>query len=135
MTHYDLAIIGTGSGNSIVDERFADRPVAILEKGTFGGTCLNVGCIPTKMFVYPADLARRPRQGARLGVDTPLRRSPLAGDPRPHLRPDRPDLARRPGLPASRLPNVDALRGPRPLRRRPHPRHGHRRDRSPPTRS
>jgi mycothione reductase len=41
--HYDLAIIGTGSGNSIVDERFADRQVAILEKGTFGGTCLNVG--------------------------------------------------------------------------------------------
>ena len=57
-THYDLAVIGTGSGNTIVDERFADRRVAILEESTFGGTCLNVGCIPTKMFVYPADLAR-----------------------------------------------------------------------------
>jgi len=70
--HYDLAIIGTGSGNSIVDERFADREVAILEKGTFGGTCLNVGCIPTKMFVYPADLAQAASTATRLGVETQL---------------------------------------------------------------
>jgi mycothione reductase len=69
-THFDLAIIGTGSGNSIVDERFADRRVAILERGVFGGTCLNVGCIPTKMFVYPADIARSAAQGPGLGVDT-----------------------------------------------------------------
>jgi mycothione reductase len=45
-THYDLAVIGTGSGNSIVDEQFADRSVAILEKGTFGGTCLNAESNP-----------------------------------------------------------------------------------------
>ena len=70
MTHYDLAVIGTGSGNSIVDHRFTGRRVAILEKGRFGGTCLNVGCIPTKMFVYPADLARDARHGPALGVDS-----------------------------------------------------------------
>ena len=68
--HYDVAIIGTGSGNSVVDKRFAGRRVAILEKGTFGGTCLNVGCIPTKMFVYPADLALSAAHGDRLGVET-----------------------------------------------------------------
>ncbi len=68
--HYDLAVIGTGSGNTIVDRRFADWRVAILESGEFGGTCLNVGCIPTKMFVYPADLARDARHAPRLGVDT-----------------------------------------------------------------
>ena len=45
--HFDLAVIGTGSGNSLIDESFADKSVAILEKGTLGGTCLNVGCIPT----------------------------------------------------------------------------------------
>jgi len=67
-THFDLAIIGTGSGNSIVDERFAGHRVAILEKGTFGGTCLNVGCIPTKMFVYPADLAHSVGPAEALGV-------------------------------------------------------------------
>jgi mycothione reductase len=68
--HYDLAVIGTGSGNSIVDERFADWQVAILEDNVFGGTCLNVGCIPTKMFVYPADLARAATHAPDLGVDT-----------------------------------------------------------------
>ncbi len=66
--HYDIAVIGSGSGNSIVDEAFADRSVAILEKGVFGGTCLNVGCIPTKMFVYPADLAHSADRADRLGV-------------------------------------------------------------------
>ncbi|WP_459718241.1 mycothione reductase [Actinophytocola sp. KF-1] len=72
MTNYDLVIIGTGSGNSILDERFRDQRVAIVEKGTFGGTCLNVGCIPTKMFVHPADLAATPAAAARLGVDETL---------------------------------------------------------------
>jgi len=72
VTHYDLVIIGTGSGNSILDKRFADWRVAIVEKGVFGGTCLNVGCIPTKMFVHPADLAAMPAAGARLGVDATL---------------------------------------------------------------
>jgi mycothione reductase len=69
-THFDLAIIGSGSGNSIIDERFADRRVAMVEKGTFGGTCLNVGCIPTKMFVYPADVALEAAHGPRLGVES-----------------------------------------------------------------
>ncbi len=68
-SHYDLAIIGSGSGNSIVDERFDDRRVAIMEKGVFGGTCLNVGCIPTKMFVYPADLALSAAHGDTLGIE------------------------------------------------------------------
>ncbi|MDQ6688571.1 MAG: mycothione reductase [Actinomycetota bacterium] len=68
MEHYDLAVIGTGSGNSILDERFADQRVALVERGVFGGTCLNVGCIPTKMFVYPADLARETEHATRLGV-------------------------------------------------------------------
>jgi mycothione reductase len=72
VTHYDLAIIGSGSGNSIVDDRFADRRVAILEKGTFGGTCLNVGCIPTKMFVHPADLAHSVGHAHDLGVELRL---------------------------------------------------------------
>ncbi len=74
-THYDLAVVGTGSGNSIVNDAFADRSVAILERGTFGGTCLNVGCIPTKMFVYPADLAHSAAHAGRLGVETGFERA------------------------------------------------------------
>ncbi|WP_367136464.1 mycothione reductase [Saccharothrix sp. HUAS TT1] len=72
MRHFDLVIIGTGSGNSIADERFAGWKIAIVEKGVFGGTCLNVGCIPTKMFVHTADVAAAPSSGARLGVDAHL---------------------------------------------------------------
>jgi mycothione reductase len=72
MRHFDLCIIGSGSGNSIPDERFADLSIAMVEKGTYGGTCLNVGCIPTKMFVYPADLAGGVEQARALGVDLQL---------------------------------------------------------------
>ena len=69
MESYDLAIIGTGSGNSILDERYANKRVAICEQGTFGGTCLNVGCIPTKMFVYAAEVAQTIRTASRYGID------------------------------------------------------------------
>ncbi|BBY43157.1 mycothione reductase [Mycolicibacterium celeriflavum] len=69
MTHFDLAIIGTGSGNTILDERYVDKKVAICEQGIFGGTCLNVGCIPTKMFVYAAGIAQDVREASRYGVD------------------------------------------------------------------
>ena len=69
MAHFDIAIIGTGSGNTILDERFLDKRVAICEQGVFGGTCLNVGCIPTKMFVYAAEVAQSVRDAAQYGVD------------------------------------------------------------------
>ncbi|MDP9166222.1 MAG: mycothione reductase [Actinomycetota bacterium] len=76
MKHFDLAIIGTGSGNSIpdpgVDARYADMRVAICEQGTFGGTCLNVGCIPTKMFVYAAEVAATIRSSSRYGIDSTI---------------------------------------------------------------
>ncbi|NLA35507.1 MAG: mycothione reductase [Actinobacteria bacterium] len=68
-THFDLCIIGSGSGNTILDERFDDWQVAIVERGIYGGTCLNVGCIPTKMFVYPADLVTATREANQLGVE------------------------------------------------------------------
>jgi mycothione reductase len=72
VAHYDLAIIGTGSGNTLVGPEFAHWQIAIIEESTFGGTCINVGCIPTKMYVYPADLARHARESSRLGVDMTL---------------------------------------------------------------
>ncbi len=74
MAHFDLAIIGSGSGNSLVGPDFDDWHIAIIEESTFGGTCLNVGCIPTKMYVYPADLAGSTGHAARLGVDLTLDR-------------------------------------------------------------
>lgn len=72
MTHYDLVIIGSGSGNSLVTPAFDGKKVAIVEDGIFGGTCLNVGCIPTKMFVYAAEVATTVRDSDRYGVDSTL---------------------------------------------------------------
>ncbi|MDE0321135.1 MAG: mycothione reductase [Acidimicrobiaceae bacterium] len=57
MSDFDLVIVGTGSANSIPGPEFDDWSIAIVERGVFGGTCLNVGCIPSKMFVYAADVA------------------------------------------------------------------------------
>jgi mycothione reductase len=70
--HFDLAIIGSGSGNTLIGPEFDDWQIAVIEESTFGGTCTNVGCIPTKMYVYPADLAEAVRQAPRLGVDAKL---------------------------------------------------------------
>lgn len=67
---YDLVIIGTGSGNSLIGPEMDGWRIAMIERGVFGGTCINRGCVPTKMFVYPADLAEQARHGARLGVRT-----------------------------------------------------------------
>ncbi len=70
MEHFDLIIIGSGSGNAIPPALAEKWKVAIIERGVFGGTCLNVGCIPSKMFVLPADMAEQARHAPRLGVNT-----------------------------------------------------------------
>ncbi|AHI19800.1 MAG: mycothione reductase [Corynebacterium casei] len=68
MTHYDLIIIGAGSGNSIPTPEHDDISIAIIEKDKFGGTCMNVGCIPTKMYVYAADVAHQTSHSQKLGI-------------------------------------------------------------------
>ena len=70
MRHFDLLIIGAGSGNSVIGPEHDDWDIAIAEHGLFGGTCLNVGCIPSKMFVYAAEVAELAADSERLGVHT-----------------------------------------------------------------
>jgi len=67
---FDLIIIGAGSGNSIIGPDHDGMNVALVERGLFGGTCLNVGCIPSKMFVYAAEIAELAKRGPELGVHT-----------------------------------------------------------------
>ena len=72
MRHVDLAVIGSGSGNSIINERFDGLSVALIDDGDpFGGTCLNVGCIPSKMFAHTAEVADEIRGAGRYGVHAP----------------------------------------------------------------
>ncbi len=66
---FDLIIVGSGSGNSI-PSYLDDWNIAIVERDVFGGTCLNRGCIPSKMFVYPADVAVASQTSSKLGIDT-----------------------------------------------------------------
>ncbi|MER5530471.1 mycothione reductase [Streptomyces sp. NPDC002677] len=68
MRHYDLVILGAGSGNMLLSEEFDRLRTAIVEPDRFGGTCLNRGCIPSKMFVVAADAAEGARTARRLGV-------------------------------------------------------------------
>ena len=66
---FDLIIVGSGSGNSIPGF-LDDWRIAIVERDVFGGTCLNRGCIPSKMFVVPADKALEAQTSSKLGIDT-----------------------------------------------------------------
>ncbi|GAA1552648.1 mycothione reductase [Kribbella sancticallisti] len=68
-----MIVIGTGSGNMVVDDSFAGLDVAIVEEDLFGGTCLNVGCIPSKMLAYAAEVADSVRGAGRYDVDAELR--------------------------------------------------------------
>ncbi|MFD3875250.1 mycothione reductase [Streptomyces sp. NPDC058623] len=68
MRTHDVVIVGAGSGNAVVDDRFSHLDVAVVEEGPFGGTCLNRGCIPSKMLVRVADLVDAIRDADRFGV-------------------------------------------------------------------
>ncbi len=70
MQHFDLCVIGSGSGNSVAGKEFRDVRVAIVDGAPwFGGTCLNAGCIPSKMLTHPADVAEAARRAGVLGVE------------------------------------------------------------------
>jgi mycothione reductase len=71
---YDLIIVGAGSGNLIPVPEMDQWSLAIVEPDKFGGTCLNRGCIPSKMLLYPAEVAEIARHGAKLGVHHTLDR-------------------------------------------------------------
>src|SRR5215471_5058081 len=66
---YDLVIVGAGSGNMLPNKEFSSWRLAVVESSKFGGTCLNRGCIPSKMLVYTADVAQGVRHAGRFGID------------------------------------------------------------------
>ncbi|MCD5375434.1 dihydrolipoyl dehydrogenase [Candidatus Gracilibacteria bacterium] len=75
MKHYDIIIIGSGGGTKLRPLSEKGRSIAIIEKAEMGGTCLNRGCIPSKMLIYPSDLATTAREHAAdlhvHGLETP----------------------------------------------------------------
>jgi mycothione reductase len=69
MQSFDLIVIGSGSGLDVSSEA-ADRglSVAVVEHGPFGGTCLNRGCIPSKMLIHSADVMETIRRAQLFGI-------------------------------------------------------------------
>jgi pyruvate/2-oxoglutarate dehydrogenase complex dihydrolipoamide dehydrogenase (E3) component len=68
---YDAVIVGSGQGGNPLAFRFADLgwSVALIEEKNLGGTCINVGCTPTKTMVHRAQVAHYARNSSRWGVN------------------------------------------------------------------
>jgi pyruvate/2-oxoglutarate dehydrogenase complex dihydrolipoamide dehydrogenase (E3) component len=71
-THYDAIVIGSSRGGRLLPIALAKagRKVALIERNHVGGTCINVGCTPTKTMVASAHVAYLARRGADYGVHT-----------------------------------------------------------------
>ncbi len=70
MERFDVIVVGSGSGmlvaSAAVEQGFR---VALVEHGKMGGTCINVGCVPSKMLIYPADVIAAIKEAGKIGVN------------------------------------------------------------------
>src|SRR6266567_1692505 len=72
-THYDVAVIGAGLGGYVAAIRASQlgAKVAIVEKQYLGGTCLNVGCIPSKAMLHIAEVLHNIESFEDMGIHLP----------------------------------------------------------------
>jgi len=69
MESFDIIVIGSGSGLEVSAEaNDREMSVAVVEHGSFGGTCLNRGCIPSKMLIHCADVMETIQNAAMFGI-------------------------------------------------------------------
>ena len=69
MKSYDIIVIGSGGGSKITRPAAnMGKKVAIIESGRLGGTCLNHGCIPSKMLIHPADVVEEIRGAEKFSL-------------------------------------------------------------------
>src|SRR5689334_20776648 len=78
---FDVLILGAGSGGYACALRAAQLglTVGLVEKGNLGGTCLHVGCIPTKALLHAAEVADQTRESSTFGVLASLEGIDMAG--------------------------------------------------------
>jgi len=79
--NFDVLILGAGSGGYACALRASQLglSVALVEKGKLGGTCLHVGCIPTKALLHAAEVADSTRESEQFGVNATLEGIDMAG--------------------------------------------------------
>lgn len=73
MEKFDVLVIGSGSGMIVAANAVANgMKTALIESGPLGGTCLNRGCVPSKMLIYPADAIAAIREAESIGVNATI---------------------------------------------------------------
>ncbi len=74
MKKYDVVVIGSGCGMNIVDEAVShDMRVALVDRGPLGGTCPNLGCIPSKMLILAADRVAEIQEAKKQGIEAEIK--------------------------------------------------------------
>ncbi len=74
MKRYDAIVIGSGCGMNIVEETLSHGlKVALVDRGPLGGTCPNLGCIPSKMLIFAADRVREIQEAKKLGITAEIK--------------------------------------------------------------
>ena len=69
MEQFDIIVIGSGSGMLVASAAVeAGYNTALVEGGKMGGTCINVGCVPSKMLIHPADILQTIIEADRIGI-------------------------------------------------------------------
>ncbi|MBO5721724.1 MAG: dihydrolipoyl dehydrogenase [Lentisphaeria bacterium] len=79
MEKFDVCVIGAGPGGYVAAIKAGQKGLktALVEKGNLGGTCLNIGCIPTKTLIASAEVLHSARHAADFGVE-------IAGEIKPN---------------------------------------------------
>jgi len=74
MKKSDVIVIGSGCGMNIVEEALGhEMSVALVDKGPIGGTCANLGCIPSKMLIFAADRIAEIQEAGKLGIEAKIK--------------------------------------------------------------
>ena len=74
MKEYDVIVIGSGCEMNIVEEALDQgMSVALVDKGPLGGTCANLGCIPSKMLIFAANRIAEIQEAKKLGIEAEIK--------------------------------------------------------------
>lgn len=77
---YDVVVVGSGAGNIVVSQALAEGlSVALVDRGPVGGTCLNLGCIPSKRLIASADRVMELREAQKLGIKVEIEEIDFSG--------------------------------------------------------